>query len=645
MRRAYSLLTVKSVDDDQRIIEGIASTPEPDRQGDIMDPKGAMFSLPLPLLYQHRQGEPIGHVIAATVTDAGIEVRAQIAKGVLPEIDKAWALIKAGLVRGLSIGFRMKEAAFIKDTGGYRVTKWDWLELSAVTIPANADANIQTIKSLDAEHLAASGRARVTPRPGDTGTAQVRLAQKGADPMKNINERKQAFLAEKAAKVAKLNELMGADDGATLAPETQEQFDAITEEVKAIDGHLARLETLEQVNKAAAVPAVGGNVEDAARSRGGQVISIKENLPPGIEFARAVMVKVNAALQYRNPVELAKEVYPDSPRIQAYLKGAVAGANTQTPVWAGALVDPTNLSSEFAEFLRPQTIIGKFGANGIPSLRRIPFNVRIIGQTSGGEGYWVGEGAPKPLTSFQVAPTTLTWAKVGNIAVVTKEMMRFSSPSAEMLVRDELARAIVERIDTDFVDPAKAASTNVSPASITNGLSALSSAGTSADNARTDIANLLEQFILNNIDPTNLVLIMPNTLCLALSVMVNSLGQPEFPGLTLRGGTLMGIPVIGSQYAANQSGAGNLVIAVNASDIYLSDDGDVTVEMSTEASLQMLDNPTNNALTATPTTMVSMFQAGAVALKAERFINWARRRTAAVAYMDDVNWNAIGSLS
>jgi HK97 family phage major capsid protein len=343
--------------------------------------------------------------------------------------------------------------------------------------------------------------------------------------------------------------------------------------------------------------------------------------------------------------EIAKQRYPDNGRIQTFLKAAVPAGTTSEAVWASPLVDPTNLAGEFAEFLRPMTIIGKFGQGGIPSLRRIPFNVRVIGQTGGGTGYWVGQGAPKPLTSFAFEATTLTWAKVAAISVITEELARFSSPSAEGLVRDSLAAALIERLDTDFVDPAVAASAGVNPASITNGLTALSSAGTTADNIRTDLQNLLEQFILTNVNPTTLVLIMPNTLALAASLMVNSLGQPEFPGLTMNGGSLQGIPVITSQYAANQSGYGNLVIAVNASDVFLSDDGSVTVDASREASLQMLDNPTNNSSSATATTAVSMWQTNSIALRAERFINWAKRRTSAVVYMDDVNWGSVGSPS
>lgn len=150
MERAYSLFNLKSVDDEQRIIEGLASTPIPDRQGDIMEPAGAKFTLPLPLLWQHRLDQPLGHVLAAIVTDKGIEIKAQIAKGI-PFIDDAWALMKKGLVSGLSIGWRPLEASRIEGSFGLHVKSWDWFELSAVTVPANTKTTIHRIKALDTE--------------------------------------------------------------------------------------------------------------------------------------------------------------------------------------------------------------------------------------------------------------------------------------------------------------------------------------------------------------------------------------------------------------------------------------------------------------------------------------------------------------
>ena len=74
------------------------------------------------------------------------------------EIDKRWAQLKSGLVRGLSIGFNPIESARIEGTYGYRYTKTQLLELSTVTIAANADCSLTSIKSADqAIRRAASG--------------------------------------------------------------------------------------------------------------------------------------------------------------------------------------------------------------------------------------------------------------------------------------------------------------------------------------------------------------------------------------------------------------------------------------------------------------------------------------------------------
>jgi HK97 family phage major capsid protein/HK97 family phage prohead protease len=643
MQRAYSLLDIKSIDDDLGVIEGIATTPSTDRMGDIVESAGAEFLLPLPLLWQHDNHQPIGHVTAAKVTKAGIAIKATIARGVSPRIDEAWSLIRAGLVRGLSIGFKALETAQIEGTFGIRFIKWSWLELSAVTIPANQDASVTVIRSLDAEHLPALGDEPALPvnTPGATGTrvVTVKTVTRGA-PM-TVSDQIKGFEATRQAKAAELDAIQNkaAGEGRTKDASERESFDTLKTEIANIDAELKDLRDLDVMHKASAQPVAGDTVKAASDARGGSVITVRDvPLPPGIGLARAAKVRVVAALDNRYVLDVAKEMYPSHAALHGHFtKGAVPGGTTTETTWASPLVYADNLASEFVEYLRPMTILGKL------ALRRIPFNVRYPTQISDGTGYWVGQGQPKPLTSFGFSSGSLGIAKVAAISVITEELARLSSPSAEALVRDSLAAVIQERLDIDFIDPAQAAVANVNPASVTNGLVALSSAGPTADNVRTDLINILSTFAESNVNPGSLALVMPNTLAIALSILTNSLGQPEFPTMTPTGGTLFGIPVVTSQYAANASGAGNLVIAINQSDVFLADDGGVRLDASRETSLQMLDNPTNASSTGAPTTMVSMFQTNSIALRAERFINWAKRRSTAVVYMDDVNWGSVGS--
>jgi HK97 family phage major capsid protein len=321
-------------------------------------------------------------------------------------------------------------------------------------------------------------------------------------------------------------------------------------------------------------------------------------------------------------------------------KANVNGGTTQDTTWAAPLVQYQDFAGDFVEYLRPMTILGKFGSGNIPNLTRVPFMVRIGGQTSGGSASWVGEGKPKPLTKFDFNSNTLPFAKVAAISVLSEELVRFSSPSADRLVRDGLAGAVIARLDVDFIDPGKAAVANTSPASILNGVTPIAPTGTGdADDIRKDIRSLWAPFIAANNPPTTAVYIMTATTALALSLMVNTLGQPEFPGLTMAGGTLGGIPVIVSEYLDNSAGsAGGLIVLVNARDVWLADDGGVTIDLSREASLQMDDAPTNASDTGTEAQMVSMWQTNSVAYRAEREIYWAKRRSTAAQYLDGVQW-------
>lgn len=152
--RAYSVIEVKELDDDKREFRGIATTPSTDRMGDIVEAEGAQFTLPLSLLWQHDRFLPVGNVVAARVSSKKIEVRGQIPRveqpaGLAARLEEAWQSLKHGLVRGLSIGFSPIEYSFM-DNGGIHFTKWDWHELSLVTIPANADATVTSIKAFDA---------------------------------------------------------------------------------------------------------------------------------------------------------------------------------------------------------------------------------------------------------------------------------------------------------------------------------------------------------------------------------------------------------------------------------------------------------------------------------------------------------------
>lgn len=154
MKRAYCLLNVKTIDVEQRIIRGIATTPEPDRAGDVVESLGAKFKNPIPLLWQHKHDEPIGTVELHKPTAQGIRFTARLPKDaelsqspLRDRVSEAWDAVRTGIVKGVSIGFRSINSETIR-SGGMRFKSFEIHELSLVSVPANAGAVIDEVKRL-----------------------------------------------------------------------------------------------------------------------------------------------------------------------------------------------------------------------------------------------------------------------------------------------------------------------------------------------------------------------------------------------------------------------------------------------------------------------------------------------------------------
>jgi HK97 family phage major capsid protein len=460
-----------------------------------------------------------------------------------------------------------------------------------------------------------------------------------------------AFEATRAAKVAKMDAILekSADAGETLDAAEKEEHDTLAADLKEIDEHLDRLRAADTREKAAAQSVKGKTPAEGAETRGTQRITVNKTLPPGIAFARYAMC-VGAARG--NPYEakqLAQEHYGDDgailvKMIELQTKGAIGAANAQTSGWASELV-PYNIMDDFIEYLRPRTILGKFGTtvNGTtyPSLRKVPFNTRVSGFSSGTSAAWVGEGLPILLSKGVSMTDSLTWSKLGALAVLTKEEIRFSNPNAEAKVRDDLAAALVQKMDIDFLNPARAAVANVNPASVTWNTTPVLTTGTSAAALRTDLATLIGTFATALLSPEDIVLVMSTIDALNISLMLNSLALPVFPSITMAGGTLLGFPVITTTaMVSTGSPVSTIIVAVKASEIYLADDGEATVEASDQASVEMQDSSSQSGITGTGASLVSFWQAGLVGLKVVRAVNWKKRRSTAARYIYNAAYRA-----
>jgi HK97 family phage major capsid protein len=459
----------------------------------------------------------------------------------------------------------------------------------------------------------------------------------------DIAQRIKDFEATRGAKQARMVQLQetAANAGRTKDASEQEEFDTLKGEIAALDNELSDLRHLEKQAQMAR-PVVGNGSEPATNSKGSPIRAtvLERKLDPGIRFARVAKALSFSRVKGVDVERVARDLYPDDALVA---KAAVAAGSATQSTWGDFLVsEEGGVVADFAEWLRPQTILGRFGSGGIPSLRNVPFRTRLLSQTSGGAAYWVGEGEPKPLTKFEGTGDTIEPTKIATIAVLTEELIRDSSPSADAWVRDQLGAAARETLDVSFINPALG-SVGARPASITNGLSPIPATGTDAAGIRGDVAAIMTAFINANNPPQNGVWIMPSTVAMRLGLVYSDLGVQEFPGVSLAGGTFQGLPVIASEYVPSTE-YGAYVILANASDIYLADEGGYQMDVSREASLEMKDQASgegaisNDSVTPTPTTLVSLWQTNSVGFRVERTINWKRRRNSGVQILSGVNW-------
>ena len=163
MANPVTLLRVKAAESNgERWIEGWATKPEVDRAGDVVVPEGAVFELPIPLLFAHKHDVPIGTVVQAWVTSAGIRIRARLSAGV-QAAEEVWQLIKDGALSACSIGFKALKSTPLRN-GGLRFDSWEWHELSIVSVPALPGAKVSVAKCMVVDE---SGNPAVRARSDD----------------------------------------------------------------------------------------------------------------------------------------------------------------------------------------------------------------------------------------------------------------------------------------------------------------------------------------------------------------------------------------------------------------------------------------------------------------------------------------------
>lgn len=140
----------KAQADGHLVVEGFASTPNLDRDSEVIQPatfeasaKDYLAHNPI-LMYRHH--EPVGSVTDISFDSvAGVWIKAFLSKAA--GVADVVTMVKEGVLRAFSVGFIPKEFKDLGD-GNREITALEWLETSIVPIPSNRQSLFSIAKAL-----------------------------------------------------------------------------------------------------------------------------------------------------------------------------------------------------------------------------------------------------------------------------------------------------------------------------------------------------------------------------------------------------------------------------------------------------------------------------------------------------------------
>ena len=214
------------------------------------------------MLWQHDPGQPVGTWLSVREDGRGLYVRGRLNLAVAKARDIA-ALIGTGALDGLSIGFRVVEAAKDRGTGARRLLKLDLWEVSIVTFPMLPGARVAAAKRIRGSPAPAARLALSIRR----ASARLRTVATKRNPMQTHAHAPEIKSATGEVALAfddfarTFDAFRSANDERLAEIETRLSADVVTEEkLTRIDAALDEAKRrLDRVQLDRARPALGGS--------------------------------------------------------------------------------------------------------------------------------------------------------------------------------------------------------------------------------------------------------------------------------------------------------------------------------------------------------------------------------------------------
>ena len=341
--------------------------------------------------------------------------------------------------------------------------------------------------------------------------------------------------------------------------------------------------------------------------------------PAGMNFVRRLIALAAGKNEMGAAAEIARERWGTKSTVARYFEKANVPAGTVGGGWSTDIVQTPPDAAEFFAAADARSIPGQ-----LPGLRRVPFFTAGLGIVSGSNVGWVKEGSAAPVAApVFYKQAALAAFKLAAINVLTSELLLSADPRIEAVIRADLLNAAAYGINAAFIDPSNTGVANTKPASITSTQGSADSPAPTYTDAGDIVEGLLSgQDFAGDLE-RSVIIMHPAT-----GARMTSAARPN---VGARGGELSGFPAVVSSACPT-----DIVVLVDPTAVMFASENDGEISVSAEGTMELTDSPTNAsgpAGSVVATSMVSLFQSNAVAIKITRRANWAMAKPNCVSYV------------
>jgi HK97 family phage major capsid protein len=410
-----------------------------------------------PLLMDHDSRDHVG-VIESVQIGADRVGRAVVRFGKSERASEVYQDVLDGIRRNVSVGYVIHKAQLTEkgeDIDTYRVTDWEPFECSLVSVPADPTVGIGRSADFLIEE-----RTTVMPQVTENAPDVAKLQTEARDAEKN-----------RASTIIAIGEQFKMQSLAAEALRAGDSVDQFRE--KAMN----KLSTQPLPAASSQLDLTGAEKQRYSVLRAIRAMVDRDWSAAGFEREchQAIMKRAGVSDSGNGGFYVPYEVQK---------RDLSAG----TPSAGGYLVATDNLASSFIDLLRNRAVVAQLGATMLTGLVG---NVTIPKLTAGGTAYWLTNEATAITESNQtLGQLALSPKNVGAYTEVSRQLMMQSSPAADSLIMNDLAKVLAIAIDAAALEGSGASG---QPTGISNTGSIGSVTGTSIDYAKvlefqTDVA-------------------------------------------------------------------------------------------------------------------------------------------------------------